>query len=486
LTNLAVLPQGTNADIVATNIGNAFISRSPEQFRYDVDGNLTNDGRWAYTWDAENRLVRMLSLSTTPSNSWRALSFAYDPQSRRISKVVSNWNGAAWTLVLSNKFLYDGWNLIAEVNGSNNTVIRSYAWGIDPGGTLQGAGGVGGLLMAKDSSGGNHFVAYDGNGNVAALVSATNGTASAQYEYGPFGEVIRATGPMARANPLRWSTQYTDDETDLVCYAYRHYGPATGRWLSRDPYDENNAYVFVENNGVNRYDVLGLWGPSVHYGLTVTWASQVGVDPTQSHNIGVADNGIDAVYDVGGILSPIRNDNWSWHFNRSLGSDSRLQHRAEEVTKAKQYCSQTTDDPYTAAAFLGRALHPDQDWVAHGDFNRVREEPSLTGYLYLEKEFYIHNFDALSHTVGLYGPGDPDNPEMDANGPEGRATIETLKPGHHFWNNDQAYWTGFHGGHRRITLTERRTKSLLADFQGHVRANAKRCGQCWKAFVGER
>ena len=26
---------------------------------YDADGNLTNDGHWAYTWDAENRLVKM-------------------------------------------------------------------------------------------------------------------------------------------------------------------------------------------------------------------------------------------------------------------------------------------------------------------------------------------------------------------------------------------------------------------------------------------
>ena len=39
-----------------------------------------------------------------------------------------------------------------------------------------------------------------------------------QYEYGPFGEVIRATGPMAKANPFRFSTKYQDDETDLLYY----------------------------------------------------------------------------------------------------------------------------------------------------------------------------------------------------------------------------------------------------------------------------
>jgi YD repeat-containing protein len=40
-------------------MGNVYVAQSPEQFSYDPDGNLTNDGRWAYTWDAENRLITM-------------------------------------------------------------------------------------------------------------------------------------------------------------------------------------------------------------------------------------------------------------------------------------------------------------------------------------------------------------------------------------------------------------------------------------------
>ena len=38
------------------------------------------------------------------------------------------------------------------------------------------------------------------------------------FEYGPFGEVLRATGPLAKANPFRFSTKYQDDETDLLYY----------------------------------------------------------------------------------------------------------------------------------------------------------------------------------------------------------------------------------------------------------------------------
>jgi len=54
---------------------------------------------------------------------------------------------------------------------------------------------------------------------------------NATYEYGPFGEPICASGTMAKANPIRWSTKYTDEETDLVYYGYRYYSTSLGRWL---------------------------------------------------------------------------------------------------------------------------------------------------------------------------------------------------------------------------------------------------------------
>jgi len=52
-------------------IGNVFVPRTPEPFSYDLDGNMTSDGRWNYTWDAENRLVKVESRSDTPQASWR-------------------------------------------------------------------------------------------------------------------------------------------------------------------------------------------------------------------------------------------------------------------------------------------------------------------------------------------------------------------------------------------------------------------------------
>src|SRR6202142_696339 len=77
---------------------------------------------------------------------------------------------------------------------------------------------------------------------------------------GPFGEVIRATGPMAKANPVRFSTKYQDDETDLLYYGYRFYNASTGRWLSRDPIRERggcNLYALLGNDPIDRVDRLG-------------------------------------------------------------------------------------------------------------------------------------------------------------------------------------------------------------------------------------
>jgi len=77
---------------------------------------------------------------------------------------------------------------------------------------------------------------------------------------GPFAEVLRSTGPMAKANPIRFSTKYQDEETGLLYYGYRYYDATTGMWPSRDPIGDKggrNLYGFAYNDGINRQDKLG-------------------------------------------------------------------------------------------------------------------------------------------------------------------------------------------------------------------------------------
>jgi RHS repeat-associated protein len=250
-------------DAVTEEIGRSFVPQTPESFTHDLDGNLTSDGRFSYTWDGENRLIAVEAHATTPATAKVKLTMLYDAHSRRVQKQVHTWNAgtSAYQLSTTLRFLYDGWNLIAELNASNQ-VVRSYVWGLDLSGSLQGAGGVGGLLVINDiASSASYLPAYDGNGNILALVNATDGTLAAQYEYGPFGEPLRATGELAKVNPFRFSTKYTDDETSLCHYGYRYHQPTAGRWLSRDPIQEfggENIYAGIANDAVNYFDALGL------------------------------------------------------------------------------------------------------------------------------------------------------------------------------------------------------------------------------------
>jgi len=98
------------------------------------------------------------------SNAKR-LDFEYDWKGRRIRKRVWDNTSGTGTAVPDTTFVYDGWNLLAEVNTSHSA-IRSYMWGLDLSRTMQGAGGVGGLVAVNDASQGAHFVAVDANGNV--------------------------------------------------------------------------------------------------------------------------------------------------------------------------------------------------------------------------------------------------------------------------------------------------------------------------------
>jgi RHS repeat-associated protein len=225
---------------------------------HDDDGNLTSgplpanvNANSSLIWDGENRLIQAQVTGGATVN------FIYDSQSRRIAETV----GTATKITV-----YDGWNPIAEYWRAGlqpASLAKSFTWGIDLSGTMQGAGGVGGLLAVTDSTG-TYYPTYDGNGNVSEYIDST-GAVVAHYEYDPFGKITVATGAKAQDFSHRFSTKPLDITTGLYYYGYRYYDPETGRWPSRDPIAESggmNLYGFVGNRPINRIDRLGLkWEP---------------------------------------------------------------------------------------------------------------------------------------------------------------------------------------------------------------------------------
>jgi len=242
---------------------------------YDADGNLTDDGLWSYTYDAENRLIGQENTSAAiqagrvTAAAARRLKYEYDYLGRRVSKAVFAYNSASGTYgaqaTLRRVFLYDGWNLIREfdptVSANALAPVANHVWGLDLSGSAQGAGGVGGLLFSYHYASGKVLLPiYDQIGNVYGMIDQT-GTTVARYEYDAFGRTITEDGNSSADNPIRFSTKYTDSETKLIYYGLRYYSPGLGRFVNRDPIEEQggvNLYAFVRNNVVNGIDRLGM------------------------------------------------------------------------------------------------------------------------------------------------------------------------------------------------------------------------------------
>jgi len=238
---------------------------------YDADGNMTGDGTYVYSYDAENRLKSITSAAET-NGAIRVLNF-YDHRNRRIRKIVQQLHSTSapppappsgtdeWLTLETHTFVWDGNNIILEkvefADGTTRTF--EYFWGLDKSGTEQGAGGVGGLL-AVSKDGVFYIPCYDHNGNIVLYVSEA-GTTAAQYTYDPYGNVIESSGPLADVFSFGFSTKYHDREIGMIGYQQRVYLPALGRWLNRDPIEEGggaNLYCFVRNGSSYRHDYLGL------------------------------------------------------------------------------------------------------------------------------------------------------------------------------------------------------------------------------------
>ena len=218
---------------------------------YDLDGNMLSDGILTFAYDAAGRL------DTVSSNGVTLVTNFYDAKSRRVRKDTPE---------ATTTFFYDGWNLIEErVAYTNETATTiHYYWGKDISASLQGAGGVGGLLYLTVSNSNSqlqlYIPCYDNNGNITRYLDQ-NGNTVAQYTYDAFGNTISQSGPLADFFRHRFSTKCFDAESGLYYYGYRFYHPALMRWLTRDPIEEGgglNLYGICGNNVVHGIDCLGL------------------------------------------------------------------------------------------------------------------------------------------------------------------------------------------------------------------------------------
>jgi RHS repeat-associated protein len=277
---------------------NSFAARNV----YDSNGNMVtnNNNHNVLVYDDENQLTRyyhtLNGLVEMNAGDTRT-DFIYDGLGRlrkRIEWVVScnpqgspqggagagavpngggggGGNGCTWGEVSQTWYVYDGWRVIQE-RDSNNVPTVSYTRGNDLSVSLEGAGGIGGLLARSSgySSGiwASHADYYaDADGNVTSIIDS-NQAVVASYRYDPFGNIISKSGTLANANVYRFSSKEVHVNSGMYYYGLRFYDPNLQRWVNRDPVSEFgglNLYGFVFNNSLGGIDPLGLCGGSEEF-----------------------------------------------------------------------------------------------------------------------------------------------------------------------------------------------------------------------------
>ncbi|MFA9478962.1 RHS repeat-associated core domain-containing protein [Phycisphaerales bacterium AB-hyl4] len=266
---------------------------------HDAAGNLTYDGVYRYSYDAWNRLVAVTKAYRDSQGDIQEGStiqkLEYDAQGRRIVQRVMN---SAY-LDMTQHYYYAGQSVVEVRNGSN-IVLKQKLWA----GTFNiGDGYIDQLLQvahnedpfATDGSEAQceivFYALHDANYNLLALVDE-DGTIAERYEYTPYGQrtVYFSPGPndpLAMAPTTisrRWqvagvSQPYGlnsvghqglshDEVTGLVHNRARMLHPRLGRFMQRDPLNQNmpgggyhdgmSLYQYVGSNSLTAYDPEGM------------------------------------------------------------------------------------------------------------------------------------------------------------------------------------------------------------------------------------
>ena len=206
-------------------------------YQYDAAGNMTQDASHTYTYDAENRLIKVDGGSTA--------SYTYDAFGRRAEKIVGS---------RTTDYLYDA---VGNVSNEVNNLCAPVCIDTD---FLY----LGGQLVAEYKEGLTYFVHTDHIGSTR-LVTGLNQTVAQNLDYLPFGE-HNSTDSGISTHELTGDVR--DAESNLDHAQFRQYSSTLGRWMHPDPAglaavdptnpQSWNRYAYVLNNPMALVDPTGL------------------------------------------------------------------------------------------------------------------------------------------------------------------------------------------------------------------------------------
>ena len=184
----------------------------------------------------------------------RRLRFSYDAGGRLVRRdSASGTNG----FKTQSYFLWDGDNLLAELDSTGATRIAEYSY--YPG----GLDNVHAVILPNTLP---FYAHIDAMGNVRALADSS-GHVRRTYNYDEWGHLQSTSWdslPSPNADRARWKgALWMGPDVDLYYMRNRWYEPRTGRFLSQDPMGLDggiNQYAFAGSDPINGHDALGLDG----------------------------------------------------------------------------------------------------------------------------------------------------------------------------------------------------------------------------------
>lgn len=217
--------------------------------QHDHDGNRYGNGKWSYSFDFENRLIKA---EKKHGHEATIVTFKYDPFGRRIEKRIREGENCRSNDEVIHTYVYDGQAIILETETTGDGRNRI----TEPTKYVHGPNIDQPLAMERDGK--IYYYHADGVGSVFAL-SDSAGRVIQTYEYDSFGNMQSQKNRIEQ--PFTYTAREWDKETRLYYYRARYYDPMEGRFIQKDPIGFNggiNVYVYTSNNPINRTDPSGL------------------------------------------------------------------------------------------------------------------------------------------------------------------------------------------------------------------------------------
>ena len=267
---LSALNSQRSTTAYTTNALNEYTKVAGAVFAYDANGNLVDDGKQTYSYDAQNRLISVgPSVSSTPSAENVRADFFYDARNRCVlRRYYTKGSQNQWVLDNANSLAltYDtAWNLLAE-RTLDGAQVGTCIHGARTDEILRADLSSSSISSQSRSSLVSSFPLGDGLGSTVALADA-HGFVTQRYRYDAYGTPhIPSTDYRPLSTGSAYGFLFTGREwlnsVQLNGHRNRYYSPSLGRWLSRDPIlfsaGDANFYRYTGNDPVNKFDPDGL------------------------------------------------------------------------------------------------------------------------------------------------------------------------------------------------------------------------------------